>query len=80
MRRYTLSIVGVLACGLTPLLNSTALGQDAPRPNQFWWPEQINLSPLRQHDAESNPLGADFDYAAEFARLDIEGLKILLTV
>ncbi len=40
------------------------------RESQFWRPEQLNLSPLRDHDARSNPLGADFDYPALAAKLD----------
>ncbi len=43
--------------------------------NQFWWPEQVDLSPLRQHAAESNPYGQDFDYAKEFASVDLDALK-----
>ncbi len=43
--------------------------------NQFWWPEQLNLSPLRQHDAGSNPYGADFDYAKAFLTLDLKDVK-----
>ena len=43
--------------------------------NQFWWPEIINLSPLRQHDAESNPLGEKFDYAKAFSKLDLKAVK-----
>jgi hypothetical protein len=31
--------------------------------NQFWWPDQLDLTPLRDHDSRSNPLGKDFDYA-----------------
>ena len=46
-----------------------------PRPNAFWWPDQLDLSPLRQHGIESNPLGPDFDYAKEFATLDLEAVK-----
>jgi catalase-peroxidase len=42
---------------------------------QFWWPEAINLSPLRQHAPQSNPYGDDFDYAAEFAKLDLDVVK-----
>ncbi|MEL6215270.1 MAG: hypothetical protein AAFQ99_06295, partial [Pseudomonadota bacterium] len=41
----------------------SALAQDEPKPNSFWWPEQVDLSPLRAHSDASNPLGADFDYA-----------------
>ncbi len=43
--------------------------------NQFWWPEQLNLAPLRDHDARSNPLGGDFDYAAAFNTLDLAAVK-----
>ena len=43
--------------------------------NQDWWPERLDLRPLRLHAAESNPLGPDFDYAAEFAKLDLEALR-----
>jgi catalase-peroxidase len=46
-----------------------------PKSNQFWWPEQVDLSPLRQHSPDSNPLGADFDYAKEFATLDLSEVK-----
>jgi catalase-peroxidase len=48
---------------------------DEPRPNQFWWPDQLDLSPLRQHAAESNPLGEGFDYAKAFASLDLDAVK-----
>ena len=43
--------------------------------NQFWWPEQVDLSPLRQNSAESNPLGEEFDYAAAFQTLDLDAVK-----
>jgi len=43
--------------------------------NQFWWPDQLNLSPLRDHDARSNPLGEDFNYAEAFKQLDLEAVK-----
>ena len=42
---------------------------------QFWWPERLDLSPLRQHAAESNPLGKDFDYAKAFATIDLKAVK-----
>ena len=45
------------------------------KPNQFWWPEQVDLSPLRQQSPESNPMGSDFDYAKEFATLDLTEVK-----
>ncbi|MEP1741958.1 MAG: catalase/peroxidase HPI [Kangiellaceae bacterium] len=43
--------------------------------NQFWWPEQLDLSALRDHDKRSNPLGKDFDYASAFNQLDLKAVK-----
>ncbi|MDX2082649.1 MAG: catalase/peroxidase HPI [Rickettsiales bacterium] len=43
--------------------------------NEFWWPNKINLSPLRQQSQESNPYGANFNYAKEFEKVDIAALK-----
>ena len=43
--------------------------------NQHWWPNQLNLNILDQNSAQSNPMDADFDYAAEFASLDYDALK-----
>ncbi|MFY9974900.1 MAG: catalase/peroxidase HPI [Chromatiaceae bacterium] len=43
--------------------------------NQFWWPEQVDLGPLRDHDKKSNPYGDDFDYAKAFASVDLKELK-----
>ncbi|MFN7339611.1 MAG: catalase/peroxidase HPI, partial [Opitutia bacterium] len=40
-----------------------------------WWPNQLNLSILRQNTEKSNPLGADFDYTAEFKKLDLEAVR-----
>jgi catalase-peroxidase len=43
--------------------------------NADWWPNQLNLSILRQNSSKSNPLGDDFNYAEEFAKLDYFALK-----
>ncbi|MES0828270.1 catalase/peroxidase HPI [Ruegeria sp. SCP11] len=45
------------------------------RSNRDWWPNQLNLSILHQNTPVSNPLGADFDYAEEFKKLDMKALK-----
>jgi len=62
---------------------SSAIAQGQPKSNQFWWPEQLDLSPLRQHAAESDPMGEDFNYAEAFKSLDLDSLKkdieVLLT-
>ena len=46
-----------------------------PKNNKFWWPEQLDLSQLRDHDTRSNPLGEDFDYAEAFSKLDLAAVK-----
>lgn len=43
--------------------------------NKDWWPNQLNLNILHQHDRKSNPMGEDFDYAEEFQKLDYFALK-----
>ncbi len=43
--------------------------------NEFWWPNKVNLSPLRQQAAESNPYGSNYNYAKEFAKIDLNLLK-----
>lgn len=43
--------------------------------NKDWWPNQLNLNILHQHDRKSNPMGEDFDYAEEFNKLDYFALK-----
>jgi catalase-peroxidase len=81
MRRTLLSFVTATAVLTTLMVSSGAafaeMGQDTgkARPNQFWWPEMLDLSPLRDHDPSSNPYGEDFDYAAAFASLDFDALK-----
>ena len=46
-----------------------------PRTNRDWWPDQLDLSVLHRHSPLSDPMGADFDYASEFATLDVEALR-----
>ncbi len=43
--------------------------------NQFWWPELIDLSPLRQHSPESNPFAKNFNYKNEFLKLNLDDVK-----
>ncbi len=50
----------------------TAVGATA---NQHWWPNQLSLKMLHQNTPAGNPLGADFDYAAEFKTLDLAAVK-----
>ena len=43
--------------------------------NHSWWPQQLNLKILRKHPPAANPMDTDYDYAAEFASLDLDGVK-----
>ena len=43
--------------------------------NRDWWPAQLNLNILHQHDKKSNPMDDGFNYREEFKKLDYQGLK-----
>ena len=49
------------------------------RGNRDWWPNQLNLDMLHQRSEKSDPMGADFDYAAEFKTLDLDAVVADLT-
>ena len=51
-----------------PALDTPTPKGDAPRTNQDWWPNQLDVSKLHPHSPQGNPLGDDFDYAEAFAR------------
>ena len=59
-----------------PVLHQQTTGR---RSNRDWWPNQVNLKILHQHSAATNPLGADFDYAEAFSKLDLAAVKKDLT-
>ncbi|MFE3445097.1 catalase/peroxidase HPI [Nocardia sp. NPDC059180] len=59
----------------SPAIPSPTPKASRPRSNRDWWPDQVDLQVLHQHSELSNPFGPDFDYAREFASLDVEALK-----
>ncbi|CZF81347.1 Catalase-peroxidase 2 precursor [Grimontia celer] len=66
----------LLSIALTgALISAPAMAQGEPKSNQFWWPDQLNLAPLRDHGQESNPFGESFDYASAFEQLDLNQVK-----
>ena len=50
-------------------------GHHANVSNQFWWPERLDLAPIRQHSEKSSPVGSGFNYAKEFKKLDLKAVK-----
>jgi catalase-peroxidase len=58
-----------------PAIPSPTSEVPQPRTNQDWWPNQLDLGVLHRHSALSDPMGEDFDYAKEFATLDVEALR-----
>jgi catalase-peroxidase len=49
--------------------------QEQPTTNRDWWPNQLNLTVLRQHSNLSNPMGEEFNYEEGFNSLDYEAVK-----
>ena len=68
---------------VAPKTNSTTAETPAPttersgpsNTNREWWPNQLDLSVLRQHSNMSNPMGADFNYVDAFKKLDLAAVK-----
>ena len=54
---------------------SVTNGKEKGNSNLNWWPNQLNLNILHQHDRKSNPMPEDFNYREEFKKLDYDGLK-----
>ena len=71
MRKKIIPLLTVLAIAR----HGVASAQGMPKSNQFWWPDNLDLSPLRDHGIESNPMGEDFNYAEAFAAVDLDELK-----
>ncbi|NNM21684.1 MAG: catalase/peroxidase HPI [Gammaproteobacteria bacterium] len=72
MMKRNVILAAVAACVLTL---SAANAADEARNNRFWWPDQLDLSPLRDHDTRSNPLGDNFNYVEAFNKLDLDAVK-----
>ncbi len=75
MTKTSKSLFSALALAAVTLVSVDRAGAQQPKNNQFWWPEKLDLSPLRQHAPSSNPLDPGFDYAKAFATLDLKAVK-----
>jgi len=73
--RFKKSLFTATAAIAISVVTFAAMAEGPVRQNQFWWPEQLNLQPLRQNGLESDPMGQGFNYAQEFKTLDIAAVK-----
>ena len=69
MFKKTIPLVAAIAVAVTPVAQGA---MDSAKSNQFWWPDQLDLGPLRQHSPDSDPMGEEFNYAEAFAKLDLD--------
>ena len=53
-----------------PVMHGAHSSHNSGAKNQDWWPNQLNLSILRQNDKKSNPMDDNFNYQNEFQKLD----------
>ncbi len=72
MLKKTIPLATAIAIALS---SASAFSAGEPKSPTFWWPDQLNLMPLRQHADESNPLDENFNYAEAFNSLDLEAVK-----
>jgi len=62
--------------GKCPVMHGSLSSNDnTGTSNKDWWPNQLNLSILHQHDKKSDPMDDDFDYGEAFKQLDYDSLK-----
>ncbi len=72
-KKKLMTLLAVVAVAALSLVSTQEVNAQS---NQSWWPDQLDLTPLRQQDAKSNPMGEKFDYAKEFAKLDLNAVKL----
>ena len=68
-------LISALAIAMSSPVQSENMFSGKAKPNSFWWPDQVDLGALRDHDPASNPYGDDFDYAEAFNSVDMKALK-----
>ncbi|WP_411361022.1 catalase/peroxidase HPI [Pseudidiomarina sp. YC-516-91] len=74
MMKKTLPLVSALALAVSMGAASVGATAQEAKSKMFWWPDQLDLTPLRDHNEASNPYD-DFDYAEAFKQVDLEQLK-----
>ncbi len=79
MKRTTLSYGLLLAATVTGSAFALSIEINptmewSAKTNQFWWPDKLDLQPLRQFSPQSSPMDKSFDYAKEFNKLDLQAV------
>ena len=78
MYKSMISLMALAVAAASPAMASAPMAAPAaakPMTNKMWWPDRLDLTPLRQHATTSNPLGGDYNYAEEFKKLDLKAVK-----
>ena len=76
MLKVNIPLFAAIAMTMTAFAPASSLAAESmARSNQFWWPDQLSLQPLRAHSPESNPYGDNFNYAEAFNSVDLKELK-----
>ena len=76
MLKVNIPLFAAIAMTMTAFAPASSLAAESmARSNQFWWPDQLSLQPLRAHSPESNPYGNNFNYAEAFNSVDLKELK-----
>ncbi len=76
MFKQSLSALAILTVGLSAVAPAPiAAAEDTAITNDYWWPNRLDLGPLRKNSAAANPLGEDFNYAEAFQSVDVDVLK-----
>ncbi len=75
MLRKAHSVITACAMGFASLTPLNLASAQAGPTNDYWWPNRLNLAPLRQSEMSATPLAPDFDYAAAFSKLDLDAVK-----
>lgn len=69
------SLLAVTGCSTNSSHEEMEIKKGEARDMSFWWPNKLDLSPLRMHAEKSNPYGEKFDYEKAFKKLDLEAVK-----
>ena len=73
MPKRTIPVIAFLTIGILLCLQADlAAARNSAPDNEYWWPNRLDLEPLRRDVRRSSPLGEDFNYAEAFESLDLD--------